>query len=140
SFASVLALALSAAAISVTTPSNSSGWVSTGTNTLAWNRVDTDPTNFTVVLTNTDRTVLPTNNLLLDSFVDATSGSSISIAAPSGGLPVGGTFRVNLVQDQNDLNTIYAQSDEFTITAGSAASSVSTTVSSGTGSTVSVTG
>ena len=77
---------------------------------------------------------MPTNNLLLDSFVDATSGSSISIAAPSGGLPVGGTFRVNLVQDQNDLNTIYAQSDEFTISAG-AASSGSTTVTSGTGST-----
>lgn len=55
SFASVLALALSAAALQVTTPSNSSGWVSSGTNTLAWNRVDTDPTNFTVILTNTVR-------------------------------------------------------------------------------------
>jgi len=140
SFASVLALALSAAALQVTTPSNSSGWVSSGTNTLAWNRVDTDPTNFTVILTNTDRTVLPTNNLLLDSFVDATSANSISIPPPSGGLPVGGTFRVNLIKDQNDISSIYAQSDEFTITSGgsvSTSSSSSGTISA-TGTTVSL--
>ncbi len=55
SFASVLAFALSAAALSVTVPNNSSGWISQGTNTLSWNRVSTDPTNFTVVLTNTVR-------------------------------------------------------------------------------------
>lgn len=76
--------------------------------------------------------MLPTNDLLLDSFVDATTANSISISPPSGGLPVGGTFRVNLIKDQNDLNTIYAQSDEFTISAGGS-------TSSGTGSTVSVT-
>ncbi len=79
--------------------------------------------------------MLPTNNLLLDSFVDATSANSISIPPPSGGLPVGGTFRVNLIKDQNDISTIYAQSDEFTITSGG-----STTTSGSTSGTISATG
>lgn len=49
---STLALALCASAFQVTQPSQNSGWTSTGTNTLAWSRVSTDSTNFTVVLTN----------------------------------------------------------------------------------------
>lgn len=49
---STLALALCASAFQVTQPSQNSGWTATGTNTLAWSRVSTDSTNFTVVLTN----------------------------------------------------------------------------------------
>ena len=34
---------------------------------------------------------------------------------PSGGWVAGSGYRVNFVQDANNLNTIYAQSDDFTI-------------------------
>ncbi|KAH8113450.1 hypothetical protein DFH11DRAFT_1727921 [Phellopilus nigrolimitatus] len=145
---SILSVALSVSALQVTNPSTTSGWTSTGSNTLSWNRVSTDPTNFTVVLTNTDRSVMPTNNLVLANFVDATSGSSLAIVAPSGGFNVGGNFRVNLVQTPDELNSIYAQSNTFNITAGSSSSaSGASTVSvsalgstSGTGTSSSVKG
>ncbi|KAI5118769.1 hypothetical protein M0805_005650 [Coniferiporia weirii] len=131
---STLSVVLSASAISVTTPNTNSNWASSGSNTLAWSRVSTDTTNFTVVLTNTDRTVLPTNDLLLVSFVDAVSSSSISVPMPVSGFNVGGTYRVNLVQDANDVSTIYAQSNEFNITSGTGTASDSATSGSSTGS------
>ncbi|KAL5508387.1 hypothetical protein ACEPAH_6006 [Sanghuangporus vaninii] len=129
-FLSILAVALGASALRVLAPNENEGWASTGSNTLSWERVSTDPTNFTVVLTNTDRSVLPENNQLLAAFVDATSATSVSIDAPSGGFNVGGSYRVNLVKSQDDLDTIYAQSDEFDITAGTS-SATDSTVSSG---------
>ena len=49
----LFAAALSANAISVTSPNNVTGWSSQGTNLLVWDRVDTDPDHFTVTLTNT---------------------------------------------------------------------------------------
>ena len=94
-----------------------------------------------------DRSVLPVNNQILVNFVDATSQDALSIAAPSGGFPVGGGFRINLIKDANDVSTIYAQSDNFDITAGSSSGSASgSTVTAGassttvTGSTVVVSG
>lgn len=51
-FASLLALAASAAALQVTQPSNSSGWTTSGPNTVTWSSVNTDKSNFTIVLNN----------------------------------------------------------------------------------------
>lgn len=51
-FASVLLFLSSAFAYQVTYPGGSQGWNTTGPNYLEWVRVDTDPLNFTVVLTN----------------------------------------------------------------------------------------
>ena len=78
---------------------------------------------------------MPTNNLLLAPFVDGTTQTSVSISPPSGGLPVGGSFRVNLVKDQSEQSSIYAQSDEFNIASGGTASASSTVSTTGTGST-----
>ena len=50
--ASLLALASSAAALQVTQPSNSSGWTTSGPNTVTWSSVNTDKSNFTIVLNN----------------------------------------------------------------------------------------
>ena len=50
--ASLLALAASAAALQVTQPSNSSGWTTSGPNTVTWSSVNTDKSNFTIVLNN----------------------------------------------------------------------------------------
>lgn len=49
---SLLALAASAAALQVTQPSNSSGWTISGPNTVTWSSVNTDKSNFTIVLNN----------------------------------------------------------------------------------------
>lgn len=51
-FASLLLAASSVFAYQVTSPGNSQGWNNTGPNFLNWQRVDTDPPNFAVYLTN----------------------------------------------------------------------------------------
>ena len=51
-FPSVFSVVSSAFAYQVTYPGGSQGWNTTGPNYLEWERVDTDPLNFTVVLTN----------------------------------------------------------------------------------------
>lgn len=48
-----LSFVLGAFGYLVTSPSATSPWTSTGPNSLSWNRVDTDPSTFAVVLTNT---------------------------------------------------------------------------------------
>ena len=60
------------------------------------------------------------NNQLLADAVDAASGNSISVSPPAGqSFPVGSGFRINFIKSATDLNTLYAQSSEFTITQGS---------------------
>lgn len=54
---------------------------------------------------------------------DGVGQTQTSVNPPSGGWPVGPNFRVNLVKSVNEQNTIYAQSDEFTIEAASSSSS-----------------
>ena len=48
----VLALASTALAFTVTKPDNATGFVNDGQNLVSWTRVDTDPSNFTIVLVN----------------------------------------------------------------------------------------
>lgn len=48
-FFSLIAAAL---AISITSPTNGTGWTTTGPNVVSWNRVDTDPASFAIVLNN----------------------------------------------------------------------------------------
>ncbi|KAF9226631.1 hypothetical protein BS17DRAFT_494256 [Gyrodon lividus] len=118
-FATLLLVVSSAFAYQVTSPGDSQGWTSTGPNSLKWVRVDTDPLNFTAVLTNTNRAVMPLNDQVLNALVDGTLGT-IVCNPPSGGWPLGSGFRVNLAQDAQHLDTLLAQSDEFSITTPSA--------------------
>ncbi|KAG9105119.1 hypothetical protein FRC07_009602, partial [Ceratobasidium sp. 392] len=109
-------------AYQVTSPASSTKWYSgMVTNQLTWNRVDTDAKTFTIVLTNQDRSLLPTNQQLIAT-VDGTTGK-IDVPAPSGGFPVGKGFRVNLVKSPSEMNTILAQSPEFEIVSGISTSS-----------------
>ena len=57
--ATLLAFAASALAMSVTAPTNSTGFTTSGQNTVSWTAVSTDPTNFTVVLVNMVCSYLP---------------------------------------------------------------------------------
>jgi hypothetical protein len=72
---------------------------------------------------------MPTGQETLIATVDGTLGT-IAIPPPSGGFPVGSGFQVNFVKDPQDLNTILAQSGQFTITQSNSTSS--TTLASNT--------
>lgn len=52
SVAVLFALATSALAYSVSEPTNSTGWTTSGPNEVSWSKVDTDAANFTIVLVN----------------------------------------------------------------------------------------
>ncbi|KAL4265040.1 hypothetical protein AB1N83_000296 [Pleurotus pulmonarius] len=79
-----------------------------------WTRVDTDPLNFTAVLTNEDRSVMPQNNQILAALVDGTLGQ-IRLNPPNGGWPTGKAFRLNFCRDSQSLEAILAQSNQFDI-------------------------
>jgi hypothetical protein len=72
----------------------------------------------------------PTNPLQLQALVDGTLGT-IQVNAPSTFFPVGSNFRINMVKDTENLNTILAQSPQFDIVAAPAASSVAHTSTTG---------
>jgi hypothetical protein len=68
------------------------------------------------------RKVLPKDNLQLAALVDGTQGK-FSVNPPSTDFPVGKGFRLNLVKDSENVNTILAQSDQFDIVLSPASSS-----------------
>ncbi|TFK55440.1 hypothetical protein OE88DRAFT_1651752 [Heliocybe sulcata] len=132
----LLSLAASALAYQITSPNANSDWTSTGPNSVSWEKVSTDASNFTLLLTNTDRSVLADNNQVLVALVDGNAGS-LAVPSPSNGFPVGGTFRLNFVKSTQEMSTIYAQSDEFNITqstASTSGSSIASGASTGTAS------
>ncbi|SJL01764.1 uncharacterized protein ARMOST_05087 [Armillaria ostoyae] len=129
----LIACATSALAYTVTVPNASQGWTNSGSQTVSWQKVSTDRDNFTIVLTNqastitwisADRSVLSLDQTLA-SLVDGNLGTQ-QVNPPGGGWIVGGTYRVNLVQDSQSLNSILAQSSEFNITESSSSSSSAT--------------
>ncbi|KXN89610.1 hypothetical protein AN958_05477 [Leucoagaricus sp. SymC.cos] len=120
----LLALATSACAYTVTKPSGAQGWTNVGPQPASWNRVSTDPLNFSIILTNQDRAVLPQDQILVAQ-QDGVSTDTVNCNPPSGGWPLGKSFRINLVKSTEDQSTIYAQSDEFDIKAPNATSSTS---------------
>ncbi|KAI6003698.1 GPI-anchored small secreted protein [Pisolithus albus] len=126
--AAILLSVSSAFAYQVTSPGGSQGWTTSGPNYLTWTRVSTDPLNFTAVLTNTNTTVMPINDQVLNALVDGTVGT-IQCSPPSGGWPTGDGFRVNLAQDAEHLDSLLAQSNEFSIT-GSTSTGTSTSTTS----------
>ncbi|KAF8138486.1 GPI-anchored small secreted protein [Boletus edulis] len=124
---SVLLAVSSAFAYQVTfpgDPGDSQGWNTTGPNYLKWQRVDTDPTSFAVVLTNQNTGY----DEILDSVVDGTLGS-VQCSTPAGGWPSGTNFRVNMAQDANHLSGLLAQSNGFNITQVSSSGSTTTSAS-----------
>ncbi|KAK0468131.1 GPI-anchored small secreted protein [Desarmillaria tabescens] len=126
----LIACATSALAYSVTVPNASQGWTNSGSQTVSWEKVSTDRANFTIVLTNQDRSVLSQDQTLA-SLVDGDLGTT-QVNPPGEGWIVGGTYRVNLVQDSENLNSILAQSSEFNISESSSSSSSATVFSSST--------
>lgn len=78
---------------------------------------------------------MPQGPQILNALVDGTLGQ-ISCNPPSGGWPQGSGFRVNLAADAEHLDTLLAQSGEFSFSAASSSSGSSTSSSSFTTSSV----
>lgn len=124
--ATLLALAASALAITVTAPTNTTGFSTVGQNTVSWNAVSTDPTNFTVVLVNMAK--FPPYSQVLNALVQ-TSAGTVKVNPPSAGWPSGSGFQINLVADPDHLNSILAQSEQFSFVTPTGSSSVATSTS-----------
>jgi len=120
-------------AYTVLTPNGSDGWTNNGPQNLTWTRVDTDPLNFTVVLDN--QAIAGFERQVLAALVDGTLGTA-ELNPHNGGWPTGSNFRLNLVKDDQDLDTILSQSSQFNITQNT---STTSTASIGTFSIVSST-
>ncbi|KAG2156241.1 hypothetical protein DEU56DRAFT_226123 [Suillus clintonianus] len=130
SFATILLASItSTLAYQVTAPGDTQGWTTVGPNYLTWVRVDTDPSNFTAVLTN--QAVMPQGPQVLNALVDGTLGTIIC-NPPSGGWPQGSGFRVNLAADAEHLNTLLAQSNQFSINASTSSAGSTSSVTSST--------
>ncbi|KXN92956.1 hypothetical protein AN958_08991 [Leucoagaricus sp. SymC.cos] len=112
----LLSLVSSSLAYLVTHPGAGAndGWHAHEAGRVAWNHVDTNAKGFTIFLTNQVCNVL-SQDIVIAEHVDSSTHSSIDIPAPHHGFPTGAHFRVNLVKNANDPQTIYAQSNEFTI-------------------------
>jgi len=121
--ATILSLVSSALAYQVLIPNASQGWTNQGGQPLSWQRVETDKLNFTVVLDN--QSISGFSPQVLAALVDGTLGKT-TLNPQNGGWPTGSRFRINLVQDSNNLNAIYAQSSEFTISPSSSTMTTST--------------
>jgi len=76
---------------------------------------------------------LPLDQVLAASVVAAEGAGNTSVRPPSGGWPTGKGFQVNFVKSEDEVNTIYAQSNEFEIAESSSSSSSATTFSAVTG-------
>jgi len=118
----LLAFASCALAYQVLTPNKSQGWTNSGAQTATWQKVNTDKQNFTVVLDNQNITGFSPQ--VLAALVDGDSGKT-SLNPANGGWPTGSGFRLNFVQDEDSLSTIYAQSEQFDIKESTSTSSKS---------------
>ncbi|KAI0306866.1 hypothetical protein B0F90DRAFT_1622260 [Multifurca ochricompacta] len=141
----LLSLIASAYAYQVITPGGASGWTTAGPNVVTWQRVDTDPRNFTILLVNqvgpsasspppplilmllTERCIMPLGSQVLAALVDGTL-DTFTVSPPSTGYPTGTGFRVNLVVDSEHLDSILAQSQQFSIVQPNTTASVTRTI------------
>jgi len=117
-----LSFAASAFAYTVITPSTSAGWTNSGPQPCTWQRVDSDRLNFTALLVNQDFSV----RQILSALVDGTL-EQVTLSPPNLGWPTGQGFRLNFVQDTENLNAILAQSSQFSILPPNSTTSSSTT-------------
>jgi len=127
----VFLLALNTWALTITDPGQNTVWdSSTQSQTVSWNSVATDPTNFTVLLVNMQS--YPNINTTLKENVLTSSGST-TVDGPSSGWPIGSGFQINFIQLNPTGVGILAQSNQFSINGTTVPFSSSASRPSGTG-------
>ncbi|KIJ11334.1 hypothetical protein PAXINDRAFT_157332 [Paxillus involutus ATCC 200175] len=129
-FAKLIAVALALPLVSALTINTPTGATTGGTITITWSASTTDPTSFTLELTNT----IFHNTFAIANTVTTSTGS-ITLQLPQ--VPVGDGYTVEAVAN-NNVNQVYAQSGDFSVGAQTSATSTSaSTTSAATGSTTS---
>ncbi|KAK4686052.1 hypothetical protein P7C73_g4086, partial [Tremellales sp. Uapishka_1] len=130
----LLTLGLSASAISVTSPTNTTVWSSgTSGQTVSWEAVSTDPTSFEIQLVNQAGFL---TNSPVTLVANQTTGSanvvnSVTVTYSAGTWPVGTAFQINLMgSSSGGSSAILAQSQQFNITSDGSSSSSSSASSS----------
>jgi len=131
-FFTLISLVATATAYQVVTPGNAQNWTTAGPNSVTWQRVSTDPTNFTMLLVNQDKSILPSGQEILIAQVDGTTLTVANVPPPSGGFKVGNGYQVNFVADPDHLTTILAQTGQFSITQSNTTATPTTASAAGT--------
>jgi len=127
----LLALPLCAFAIEITSPAPGVTWNSSGSHTVTWTSVSTDPSEFGMYLVNEE--VVPTQMLPINDQVNTSTGSFTF----SNVLPNGTGYQVQFNRLGNvSTEGILAQSGDFTIIPGGPDESAVASVVSGTSTTV----
>jgi len=123
----LLALPLGALGISITSPGTSDVWNSSGSHTITWQSVSSDPTSFTILLTN--YAVYPSQDLTIVAN-QLTSAGTFTFDTV---LPVGDDYRIRFNAIVTATNSgILAESAQFSIVAGGPESQLSVSVVGGT--------
>ncbi|OJI98834.1 hypothetical protein ASPVEDRAFT_38329 [Aspergillus versicolor CBS 583.65] len=126
---SLLPLAVSVGALSVTEPKKGAEVDPSDSFTVKWDSVSTDPSSFDIYLVN--NAVYPSVDKKIASDVDASDGS-YTVDGLSG-LTDGHGFQINLFSNEDKNTGILAQSEQFNMTGdASSTSSTSSTSSSST--------
>jgi len=103
-----------ALAVTVTSPDNTTTWNDSGSNTIKWTSVSTDPSTLNIVLIN--NAVFPNTQTTIASNVQTSLGSYTVNSLTGNGVG----YQVNLMATTNDQ--ILAQSGQFTLSNSSPAS------------------
>ncbi|WVN90894.1 uncharacterized protein L203_106139 [Cryptococcus depauperatus CBS 7841] len=109
---SIIALSFAvvvAQAIQITFPSNSSGWNTHGSQMIKWKSVSTDPSNFTIAISQ------PGSSMNEDIKTDVMTSDGSYVYTPAKDLEAGEGYRISFTSQDGG---ILAQSNYFSITQG----------------------
>jgi hypothetical protein len=110
----VLACATSVLGYSISQPNPSQGWTDNGPQRVVWSRAADDRENVTVVLTNPNRGLMPTDQVLV-ALLDGSLGNT-TVNPPSAGWPSAGEgYVLQFVANATTLNDVLAKSPAFEI-------------------------
>ncbi|TYJ51887.1 hypothetical protein B9479_007510 [Cryptococcus floricola] len=120
--ATLLATLAVSNALQVTSPTEDDVWSSSGSQTISWDAVSTDPDTFVIELVESGG-----QNGVTIVKNQTSSDNSVTVSYPDGDWPTGTAFQINLLSAKS---AILAQSDQFNITESASSSSSSSSESS----------
>ncbi|ODO08456.1 hypothetical protein L198_00186 [Cryptococcus wingfieldii CBS 7118] len=120
--ATLLATLAVSNALQVTSPTEDDVWSSSGSQTISWDSVSTDPDTFVIELVESGG-----QNGVTIVRNQTSSENSVTVSYPDGDWPTGTAFQINLLSARS---AILAQSDQFNITESASSSSSSSSESS----------
>ncbi|WRT67626.1 uncharacterized protein IL334_004598 [Kwoniella shivajii] len=114
-------LAIAAQAIQITTPNNSTGWSSSGSQMIEWDSVSTDPGNFSIYISQ------PGSSAKQVIQKDVMTSEKSFIYTPSKDISPGQGYQISFLGSSD--NGILAQSNQFEVKEGQSTLSATSTAS-----------